>query len=142
MVESLRDMLASRMRTLFAALLSCLIAGPALAGLKVCNKTGLAAKVALGRFDGTEWGSQGWWTVAPNACAELIGGALDARYYYLYATDGGSGSWDGKNGFCVGEGRTFAIRGRAGCESHGFDSKGFFEVDTGERRDFTQTLAD
>ena len=45
-------------------------------------------RVALGRFDGTNWTSQGWWTMQPRTCAGLLTGPLDARYYYLYASDG------------------------------------------------------
>ncbi len=54
----------------------------------------------------------------------------------------GQHGWDGKNGFCVGEADTFQIRGRADCAGHGYDRKGFFEIDTGQARDYTQTLSD
>src|SRR5690606_24446734 len=43
--------------------------GPALAGFNVCNKTGTAVRVALGRFDGAQWTSEGWWVVKPADCA-------------------------------------------------------------------------
>jgi uncharacterized membrane protein len=124
------------------ALVLCLVAPPVEAGFKVCNRTPHDAKVALGRFDGTGWLSEGWWTVAAKGCAVLLTKPLDARYYYLYATDEASGGWDGKTGFCVATMDKFQIRGRAGCEGHGYDHKGFFEVDTGQARDYTQTLSD
>jgi uncharacterized membrane protein len=135
-------MLGATMRTALAAVLVLLIAPPADAAFAVCNRTPHETMVALGRFDGTAWSSQGWWTVAPGTCQTLLGSPLDARYYYLYATDGGAGSWDGKKGFCVTGWGKFTIRGRAGCEAHGYERKGFFEIDTGEARDYVQTLAD
>ncbi len=130
------------MRTFLAAVAMCLIALPVQAGFKVCNKTAHEAKVAMGLFDGTVWTSRGWWRIAPEACREILEGPLYARYYYLYASDGGSGGWDGKKGFCVVPGGTFEIKGRRNCEGHGFDRKGFFEIDTGQARDYTQTLSE
>lgn len=125
---------------LLAALL--LLAGPARASFTVCNKSDHAAKVAIGRFDGRHWGSQGWWTIAPKKCAGLIAGPLDARYYYLYATDGATGAWDGSKNFCTAPSGAFAISGRANCAGRGYDRKGFFEVDTGQNPNWTQSLSD
>lgn len=130
------------MRFVPAALIACLIALPAQAGFHVCNKTPRQTKVAIGLFDGRFWTSQGWWVIAPRTCQELVAGPLQARYYYLYATDEGAGSWDGHTAFCTTTADNFAIRGRADCEAHGFDRKGFFEIDTGQARDYTQTLSD
>ena len=125
-----------------ALLAAVLLASPAQAALTVCNKAGHPARVALGRFDGRDWASQGWWLLAPGQCADVVTAKLDARYYYLYATDDASGGWDGRNGFCVAQTDTFQIRGRADCEGHGYDRKGFFQIDTGQARDYTQTLSD
>ncbi|MBV9043937.1 MAG: DUF1036 domain-containing protein [Alphaproteobacteria bacterium] len=130
------------MRFALALAILVLAAAPANAGLKVCNKAAHTAKVALGRFNGTRWASEGWWRIAPKKCAELIQGKLDARYYYLYATDGAAGTWDGSTYFCAGTTERFAIQGRGGCASHGYDRRGFFEVDTGNLLDWTQTLSD
>lgn len=130
------------MRTALAALLSCLITLPAWAGLKVCNKSAHEAKVALGFHGATAWSSRGWWVIPPRTCREILSGSLDARYYYLYATDEFSGSWDGSNGFCVSAANAFEIRGRADCENHGYDRKGFFQVDTGEAPSYTQNLSE
>lgn len=96
----------------------------------------------MGRFDGEAWSSDGWWTIAPKTCREVIAGSLKARYYYLFATDDDKGSWDGRFAFCVAATDRFAIRGRADCESHGFDRRGFFEIDTRQAPDYTQTLSD
>lgn len=126
------------------ALLTALAAvqtAPALAAFNVCNKSDLATRVALGRFDGTNWTSQGWWTVVPKSCVRLLTGPLQARYYYLYATDGAGGSWEGKTHFCTAPGAKFLAPGRNDCGKRGFDRRGFFEVDTGKSPEWTQTLS-
>jgi len=131
------------MRTAFCTAFAMLLlnAGPAAAAFKVCNKTALPVRAAIGRFDGTKWSSQGWWTVGPGACAELLTGPLQARYYYLYASDGGAGTWDGKFHFCAAPAKSFKAEGRADCAKRGFDSRGFFQIDTGKNPDFTQNLS-
>jgi uncharacterized membrane protein len=131
-----------RMRPVLAILLFACLAQPAAAALNVCNKTARTARVAVGRFDGTAWISEGWWTMESNHCSTIVPGKLNARYYYLYATDGGAGSWNGSRNFCIGTGETFQVRGRADCAGRGMDRKGFFGVDTGNKPDFTQTLSD
>jgi len=123
------------------ALAAVQAAPPALAAFNVCNKSDLATRVALGRFDGTHWTSQGWWTVTPKTCARLLTGPLQARYYYLYATDGAGGSWEGKTHFCTAPGTKFLAPGRNDCGGRGYDRRGFFEVDTGKSPEWTQTLS-
>ncbi len=130
------------MRRILPALILLLLARPAEAGFAVCNKTAIPARVALGRFDGTDWTSQGWWTVQPHKCRTLLTGALVSRYYYLYASDGGPGSWAGSRSFCVSGEERFRIAGRAACARRGYDRKGFFLVDTGQKPDYTQWLSD
>jgi uncharacterized membrane protein len=129
-----------RLAIALAALIAA--ASPADAGLSVCNKGAHGVKVALGLFNGTRWTSEGWWRVDARKCAQLSTGHLDARYYYLYATDGASGTWDGGKNFCVGTGETFSIVGRGGCAARGYDRRGFFEVDTGDQLNWTQSLSD
>jgi uncharacterized membrane protein len=122
-------------------LATLLLAAPAHADFKVCNHAGNAARVALGRYDGTAWLSEGWWTVAPRACTAVLTGKLVARYYYVYASDGGAGIWGGSRAFCVGNAK-FQIIGRGNCAGRGYDKKSFFEVDTGNAPDWTQSLSD
>jgi uncharacterized membrane protein len=129
------------MRFVLAVLIPLLIL-PARAGFAVCNKADVPAEVALGRFDGKAWRSEGWWTIRPQKCETLISGPLDARYYYLYGTDGGSGTWNGDTGFCTAPVGPFSIPGRGNCAARGYDRKGFFEIDTGQRTDWTQSLSD
>lgn len=72
----------------------------------------------------------------------LLSGALKARYYYLFSTDGRSGTWGGSTHFCTSEDSQFTISDRMACAHRGFDSKGFFEVDTRNRSDWTEYLSD
>lgn len=130
------------MRLTAAVLTSLLMTLPAQAGFKVCNKAHLPAKVALGRFDGKAWSSKGWWTISPQKCETILSGTLDARYYYLYGTDGGSGTWNGRTEFCTRAIGPFTIVGRGNCAARGYDRKGFFEIDTQDRSDWKQTLSD
>jgi len=131
------------MRFVAALALLPLLSLPAHAALNVCNRTAKPARVAVGRFDGTAWLSEGWWVLAPKKCGAVVPGKLKSRYYYLYATDGGAGSWDGERKFCVGVGEDkFQSRGRGRCAAHGMDTRGFFAVDTGDATDYTQSLSD
>ena len=115
-------------------------AAPVQAGLTVCNKGKHPARVALGRFDGRDWMSEGWWKLAPGKCGNLIAAPLDARYYYLYGTDDAAGVWDGGTAFCIAPGDRFAIKGRADCSRRGYDRKRFFQVDTQDNLNMVQTL--
>jgi uncharacterized membrane protein len=130
------------MRFLFALICLVLTGQPAFAALNVCNKTARDARVAVGRFDGVQWMSEGWWVVAPKTCTAVVPRSLKARYYYLYAVDGGSGSWDGARKFCVANIDKWQSPRRGNCASRGMDSKGFFRIDTGDKPDYTQNLAD
>jgi uncharacterized membrane protein len=130
------------MRPTAAVLIVLLMAlEPAQAGLEVCNKADVPARVALGRFDGTAWRSSGWWVIEPRACKLLLSGPLDARYYYLYGTDGGAGTWSGDTFFCTQEGKSFDIPGRNRCAARNYDRKGFFVIDTGNEPNWKQTLS-
>jgi len=130
------------MHRFFAIFAFVLLAVPAHAGLIVCNKTAAPAKFALGRFNGRHWVSEGWWSLDGHRCTTVISAPLKARYYYLYATDGGPGSWDGSRDFCVSTAGRFKIAGRRDCAARGFERRGFFEMDTGQKTDYTQSLSD
>jgi uncharacterized membrane protein len=126
---------------LLAAVLAAFAATPALAAFNVCNRTGQPARLAMGRFDGTSWTSEGWWTVRPKTCTAILTGPLQGRFYYLHASDGAAGTWEGKTRFCVSPDKRFKAVGRANCAKRGYDSRGFFEVDTGKKADWTQSLS-
>ncbi|HWA31199.1 MAG TPA: DUF1036 domain-containing protein [Rhizomicrobium sp.] len=131
------------MRFAAALILLPVLSLPAHAALHVCNHTKAAARVAVGRFDGVRWISEGWWSLAPTKCDVVVPGTLKARYYYLYATDGGAGAWGGSRKFCVDATKDkFVSNDRGRCAAEGMDSRGFFAVDTGSAPDYTQSLSD
>jgi uncharacterized membrane protein len=129
------------MRLLLALCSLLLATSPVAASLSVCNKSSQTAIVALAHFNGTAWASQGWWHIQPGQCGELIRGPLNARYYYLYATDGAFSTWDGSKNFCVGIFEKFSIEGRGRCSARGLDVRGFLEIDTGNQLNWTQNLS-
>ena len=116
------------------------VADVALADLKLCNKTNSTVGVALGYKDDKGWASEGWWNIPPQSCKTLLQGNLIARYYYIYAIDYDKGGvWSGPAKMCT-QDRIFTIRGRKNCEDRGYKTRGFYEVDTGEKTDFTIML--
>ena len=132
-----------RRKTLILAVtVACMaFAAPAWAAFNVCNRSNLPTRVAMGRFDGTNWTSEGWWTVRPKTCSAILTGPLQGRFYYLYASDGAAGTWEGKTRFCVSPEKRFQAVGRGNCAKRGYDRRGFFEVDTGKKSDWTQSLS-
>lgn len=108
----------------------------------VCNKADVAAKVALGQYNGVDWESRGWWTIPSRKCETLLPNRLTARYYYLFATDGESGTWNGGTYFCTSPQAEFKIAGRGNCAARGYDRKGFFAIDTGNSPNWKQSLSD
>jgi uncharacterized membrane protein len=128
------------MRRLFLALI-LLFTVPARADFILCNKANVPAKVAIGHYNGKDWESRGWWTIASQKCETLFIGKLNARYYYLYATDGASGTWNGGTYFCTASTPSFKIAGRGNCAAQGYDRKGFFVVDTGNSPEWKQWLS-
>jgi uncharacterized membrane protein len=130
-----------RTTLLLLATLAALAATPAFAAFNVCNRASQPARVAIGRFDGTNWTSQGWWRVKPRTCEKLLTGPLQGRFYYLYASDGAGGTWEGKTHFCVSPDKRFQAVGRGNCARRKMDTRGFFEVDTGKKPDWTQSLS-
>lgn len=130
---------------LFAPLLlAVLLAAPAaaLADFRLCNGTAARVGVAVGYKDGDTWISEGWWNLSPNSCETLIRGPLVARYYYVYAVDyDQGGEWSGKAYMCTRD-REFTIRGLQDCLARGFNRTGFFEVDTGEQKNWTVQLTE
>ena len=117
------------------------MAVPARADLKLCNKTESRVGVALGYKDKQGWVTEGWWTVDPQKCVTFLKGPLIARYYYVYAIDyDKGGSWGGNSMMCTRD-KVFTIRGIEDCEARGYRKTGFFEVDTKEETDWTVSLS-
>jgi uncharacterized membrane protein len=130
------------MRFFFAALFAIVSAGPALANFSVCNRADHAARIALGRFNGIDWMSEGWWDVGAGKCQVLIEGQLKGRYYYLLTNDSSAGVWPGAHNFCVGAKESFRIYGRDNCAGRGYDRKGFYQIDTEQKLDYTTYISD
>jgi uncharacterized membrane protein len=117
-------------------------ASPAAADLRLCNMTGSRVGVALGYRDAQGWITEGWWNLGANGCETLLKGGLAARFYYIYATDyDRGGEWTGKSFMCTRD-REFSIRGVEDCLARGYDRNGFFEIDTGEQKNWTIQLTE
>lgn len=112
------------------------------ADLKLCNITSSRVGVAIGYQDKSGWATEGWWNIASQTCETLLKGALPSRYVYVHAVDyDRGGEWGGKNDMCTND-KSFAIRGVQDCEKRGYKRTGFFEVDTGEAKEWTIRLTD
>jgi uncharacterized membrane protein len=113
-----------------------------MADLKLCNTTASRVGVAIGYKDTEGWASEGWWNIASHTCETLLKGVLIGRYYYIHAVDyDRGGEWAGTLDMCTDD-KSFTIRNTTECEKRGHRRTGFFEVDTGEERDWTVRLTD
>jgi uncharacterized membrane protein len=127
--------------------IALIIAGIALpsaarADFRVCNGTQGRVGVAVGYKDNDVWSTEGWWNVPANSCETIMRGPLVARFYYIYAIDyDQGGEWSGKAYMCTRE-KEFTIKGRNDCLARGYDRIGFFEVDTGEQKNWTVQLTE
>ena len=125
-----------------AVLSGVLLAPSALADLKLCNTTSSRIGVAIGYQDPTGWTTEGWWNISAQTCETLYKGTLSSRFYYIHAIDyDRGGEWAGKSFMCTTE-KTFTIRGVQDCPKRGYKRSGFFEVDTGEAKEWTIRLTD
>ena len=119
-----------------------LAAAPALADLRLCNTTSSRIGVAIGYQDGQGWATEGWWNIAAQTCETLYKGTLSSRFYYIHAVDyDRGGEWAGPSFMCTAD-KTFTIRGVQDCPKRSYKRTGFFEVDTGESKDWTVRLTD
>ena len=119
-----------------------LVATDARADLKLCNSSASRVGVAIGYQDPTGWATEGWWNIASQTCETLLKGAVPSRFVYVHAVDyDRGGEWGGKNDMCTAD-KSFAIRGVQECPKRGYNRAGFFEVDTGEAKEWTIRLTD
>lgn len=119
-----------RLRAGIAALLPALLPAAAAAQFAVCNQSFDVINVAIGRDTGADFETEGWWTVGPNQCANVIREALTSRYIYVHAQDVfGQPVLGGTTRMCVSP-RRFQIRGIEDCWARGHVAAGFIEVDT------------
>jgi uncharacterized membrane protein len=127
---------------LAAALFAALAVTPARADLKLCNTTASRVGVSIGYKDAEGWATEGWWNIASHTCETLLKGVLIGRYYYIHAVDyDRGGEWAGNLYMCTDD-KSFTIRDTRNCVKRGYKRTGFFEVDTGEERDWTVRLTD
>jgi uncharacterized membrane protein len=132
---------AGRWRVL--ALLSALVAVPGVAhaDFKLCNATSSRLGVAIGYQDQKGWATEGWWNIPAQACETLLK-QMPSRYIYVHAVDyDRAGEWGGTNFMCTMD-RSFVIRDVKDCQKRGYKRAGFFEIDTGEAKDWTVRLTD
>jgi len=128
-------------RNIFAVLVLMLLPGPALAQFAVCNQSFDVINVAIGRDVSDDFQTEGWWTVGPNQCANVIKEELTSRYIYIYAQDVfGQPLVSGSTQMCLSP-RKFLIRGLSECWSRGNIAAGFIEVDTLKTERWTLFLA-
>lgn len=115
---------------------------PALADLRVCNQTANEISIALGYRAENGWQSEGWWVAPPSQCATIYQGALNSRFFYVFAADDiGGGSWEGQVYMCTRD-ESFTIFGVGDCLARGHERTGFFEVDTQNRSDWMLQLTE
>lgn len=132
-------------RAAAAALL--LGASPAAAQLAVCNRTLEPANVAVARdvappqAPEAEMQVEGWWTVGPNQCANVVQGELGSRFLFVHVQDVlGRAMLDGPTPLCVAYGR-FRHTSPPDCWPAGLIEAGFHEIDTLDSPRWTLFLA-
>lgn len=110
------------------------------ADFRLCNDTSSLVGVALGYRQNGEWISEGWWQVPSQTCTSLLEGDLNSRFYYLYAEDADlGGRWTGKVQMCT-DSKKFLIKGVKDCFPRGYQKNGFYEVDTGNNKNWMARL--
>lgn len=135
---------ARRAMTAAAIGLVALVQWPAaaMAEFKLCNATTARIGVAIGYQDARGWTTEGWWNIRSKACETLLKGDLPSRFVYIYAIDyDRGGEWGGRSFLCTAD-RSFVIKDNKECEARGHRNTGFFEVDTGDGKDWTVRLTD
>lgn len=116
------------------------VAGPAEAGLTLCNDGAARASVAVAYADGESWTTEGWWGIEPGACAVVQAGALTQRHYYYTLSGDPAFAGEGYS-FCTQE-QAFTLPGAEGdCAALGAEARPFAHIDTGpDAPDFTFRL--
>jgi uncharacterized membrane protein len=125
-------------------LLLAMLPTSASADLRLCNTTKGRIGVAIGYKDASTagWATEGWWNVPAQTCETVYKGTLSGRFYYIHAVDyDRGGEWAGQSFMCTSD-KTFTIKGVQDCPKRGYNRTGFFEVDTGDAKDWTIRLTD
>lgn len=113
----------------------------AYAEFAVCNQSFDVVNIAIGLDFQDDFQTEGWWTIGPNQCANVVKDELVSRYIYIFAQDVfGHPIVNGSTQMCISP-RKFLIRGLSECWSRGHVSAGFIEVDTQKTSRWTLFLA-
>jgi len=134
--------LFSAPRSLAAAclLVWAILPDTARANLTICNDSFDVINFAIGLEDAQGFATEGWWTVGPNRCATVRRGALESRFFYVFASDVfGQPLLEGVVEMCVREGR-FNINGIDACWQRGHIAARFAEIDTGAATQYVLVL--
>jgi uncharacterized membrane protein len=138
---------------LIAALLA-MIPTESRADFRVCNSSGAQTKVAFGNNDSRYgWTSRGWWTLAPDACQNVLYGDIPPGNYYVYSIDSSNRAIavpEGQRGgtFCVKD-EAFDLRSSSfmtpqntiACEANGTKGVKFRAIEVTETQPtFTYSL--
>jgi uncharacterized membrane protein len=77
--------------------------GPPTLDLKVCNRSGRDANVAVSYVPAGEetFLNRGWFRVANGACRDLVTTDNSRFYFYADAADGSERNWQGSHTLCV-----------------------------------------
>ena len=126
----------------FAFLTLAAASSPARADIKLCNSTSSRIGVSIGYQDAEGWATEGWWTISSQTCETLLKGIVPSQFIYVHAIDyDRGGEWAGANFMCTDD-KSFVIRGVDECSKRGFKRSGFFEVNTGDAKEWTVRLTD
>jgi uncharacterized membrane protein len=131
---------------------ACVFLAPsaASAAFLYCNHTQNTVEAAFGYREQEGWISEGWWQIEPGQCARVYNKPLMQRFYFYYAhvlappsKDGKPPMvWTGKYAFCTDK-KAFRVEGDGDCESRGYQTQGFQEIDLGAtQKDYTLTFLD
>ena len=131
-----------RKRLPLAFALLAVVATPARADFRVCNKTHALINIAVGTDAGEAFKTEGWWVATPGSCATPVRGPLKSRFVYLYATDiDGVDLVTGTATMCIDRGK-FVAYGAENCWRRGLQAVTFAEIDTLDSGDWTTFLTD
>ncbi len=112
------------------------------ADLKLCNATASRVGVAIGYQDNTGWATEGWWNIASQPARHSsrvrcrAASSTSTPSIMIAAANGAA-----RTIMCTAD-KSFAIRGVQECYKRGYKRSGFFEVDTGEAKEWTIRLTD
>ncbi|HEV2562449.1 MAG TPA: DUF1036 domain-containing protein [Rhizomicrobium sp.] len=116
------------------------VAAPA--GYSICNESNAELWAALGLKSGKTWVSQGWWHVAPGACAKALTDPLSADKIYLHAEKHGNHQLvAGPAHFCI-TNITFEVQGKENCAKRGLANAGFAATNTKGVTGFAAHISD